>query len=62
MYLGVPIFYGRAKAVFYQHLVDKVIRVPEGWKARILSFGGKLTLVNSVLASIPAYTLASSLV
>lgn len=62
MYLGVPIFYGHPRAVFYQHLVDKVIRALDGWKARSLSFGGKLTLIKSVLSSIPIYTLSSSVV
>lgn len=62
MYLGFPIFYGRAKAIFYQHLVDKLIRGLEGWKAWILSFRAKLTLIKYVLSNIPIYTLSSTLV
>lgn len=30
----------------------------DGWKARFLSFGGKLTLLKSVLSPIPIHTLA----
>lgn len=33
-----------------------------GWKAQILSFVGKLMLINSVLTRVPIYTLANSYV
>lgn len=50
------------KAVFYENLVEKVRSRLEGWIARILSFGGRISLIISVLSSIPIYSLASSLV
>lgn len=61
-YLGVPIFAGRSRLVYFEHLVDKVRRKLDGWKAKILSFAGKLTLLKAVLSSVPIYTLASSYV
>lgn len=46
--------------MYFEHLIDKVYRVLEEWKARLLSFIGRLTLVKAVLSSIPIYTLASA--
>lgn len=48
--------------MYFEHLIDKVYRVLEEWKARLLSFSGRLTLVKAVLSSIPIYTLASAFV
>lgn len=61
-YLGVPIFAGRSKLIYFEHLVIKVRHKLEGWQARLLSFAGRLTLLQVVLTSIPIYTLASSAV
>lgn len=48
--------------VYSEYLVDKVRRVLEGWKARLLSFSGPIKLIKSVLTSIPIYTSASAYV
>lgn len=61
-YLGVPMFSGRPKIIYFEHLVEKIHKAIAGWKARVLSFGGRLTLIKSVLLSFPVYTLASSVV
>lgn len=61
-YLGVLVFFGERKMVYFEHLIDKVRRVLEGWKAMLLSFSGRLTLIKSVLTSLPIYTLANSYV
>lgn len=58
--LGVPVFAGRCKIVYFEHLIDKVRRKLEWWKAKTLSSAGRLKLLKSVLASMPIYTLASS--
>lgn len=60
IYLGVPIFYGRVKNIYFEPLVDKVRRTLEGWKAKLLLFGGRITLIKSVLLSYPIYALASA--
>jgi len=39
-------------------VVDKVIKRIAGWKGRLLSYGGRLTLLNSYLASIPIYLMS----
>lgn len=61
-YLDVPVFAGRSKLVYFKHLVDKIRRKLEGWKAKMLSFAGKLMLIKSVLSTVPIYTLASAYV
>lgn len=60
--MGVSIFLGERKMVYFELLIDKIRHVLEGWKARLLSFSGRLTLIKSVLTTIPIYTLASSYV
>lgn len=62
IYLGLPIFVGRIKTIYYDHLMDKIRHMLQGWKERLLSFPGKLILIKSVLTSIPIYSLASAVV
>lgn len=59
-YLGVPISYDIATKSTYQALVDRVISRLCSWQANSLSFTGCLTLLQSVLAVIPQYTMQSS--
>lgn len=57
-YLGLPLFKGRAKSSFFMELEAKIKKRLAGWQAKLLSAGGKITLINSVLSSLPIYTLA----
>lgn len=61
-YLGVPIFAGRSRLIYFEYLVEKVRKKLDWWKAKLLSFAGRITLIQSVLSSISIYTLASSYV
>ena len=56
-YLGVPLHYTKLRREDIQPVVDKLIKRIAGWKGRLLSSAGKLTLLNSCLASIPVYLL-----
>lgn len=53
MYLGAPLFAGAPKASFFTFLVDKIIKQIASWNGKLLSKGGRLVLLKSVLYSIP---------
>ncbi|KAG5631350.1 hypothetical protein H5410_003067 [Solanum commersonii] len=58
-YLGCPLYIGRQRIIYYSQLVEKVSKKICGWQARMLSFGGKITLVKHALQSIPIQTMAT---
>ena len=37
---------------------DRIEKRLSGWKGKVLSYGGRLTLVNSVLSSLPMFMLS----
>lgn len=61
-YLGVPITNGRLQTIYFEQMVDKARHALEGWKSKLLTFGGRLTLIYSVLSSFSIHTLASTVV
>lgn len=52
-YLGVPLYYTNLRREDLQPIVDKIIKRIAGWKARLLSYASRLTLLKACLASIP---------
>ncbi|XP_060202972.1 uncharacterized protein LOC132631414 [Lycium barbarum] len=58
-YLGCPLFVGRKKIEYFDDLVSRITRKLSGWSGKCLSYGGKVTLIKSVLQAIPTYTLAA---
>nr|XP_009629929.1 uncharacterized protein LOC104119987 [Nicotiana tomentosiformis] len=57
-YLGCPIFYTRRRKAYYEELVKKVKAKMHSWKEKLLSFGGRATLITSVLQSMPVHLLS----
>jgi hypothetical protein len=57
-YLGVPLHYSKLRRVDLQPVIDKVIKRIAGWRGRLLSYAGRLTLLRACLASIPIYLLS----
>ncbi|XP_075101658.1 uncharacterized protein LOC142177094 [Nicotiana tabacum] len=57
-YLGYPIFYTRRRKDYYEDLIKKVKAKLHSWKGKLLSFGGKATLISSVLQSMPVHMLS----
>lgn len=41
------------KAEYFENIIEKIRLKLAGWKARILTFGSLITLIKSVLSSIP---------
>ena len=44
------------RAVNFEELVEKVNNKLQGWKAKLLSQARRVTLINSVLQSLPVYS------
>ena len=57
-YLGLPLSTGQIRGADWQSVVEKVEQRLEGWKARVLSKGGRLVLLKSVLSAIPTFYLS----
>ncbi|KAK4724025.1 hypothetical protein R3W88_026804 [Solanum pinnatisectum] len=58
-YLGCPMYIGRQRIIYYSQLVDKVSEKICGWQAKILNFGGRITLIKHVLLSMPIHIMAA---
>lgn len=56
-YLGIVVWAGKLSRRDWSIMIDKLERRSEGWKAKLLSFGGKLVL-NAVLSAISTYFLS----
>lgn len=57
-YLGMPLTIKKPGRHDFQPLIQRIEMRLEGWKAKIISKGGRLQLVNSVLTTIPIYHMA----
>ncbi|KAL0356478.1 UNVERIFIED_CONTAM: putative ribonuclease H protein [Sesamum radiatum] len=56
-YLGAPLFKGNKKGVLFDDLVQKIKNRISGWEKALLSHGGRLQLIKSVLTAMPTYLL-----
>ncbi|XP_049399717.1 uncharacterized protein LOC125863742 [Solanum stenotomum] len=59
-YLGCPLFVGRPRIIYFSELINKVVNKITGWQSKLLSFGGKATLIKHVLQSLPIHILATT--
>ncbi|MFS8023979.1 putative RNA-directed DNA polymerase [Helianthus anomalus] len=57
-YLGIPIGVNMKRAKFWDPVINKIKSKLSKWKARYLSFAGRVSLAKSVLGSIPSYFLS----
>jgi hypothetical protein len=58
-YLGCTIFKGRVKIEYFLDIVGQVESAVAVWKGKLLSYGGRITLLRSTLLTIPIYYLAA---
>nr|XP_009620919.1 uncharacterized protein LOC104112639 [Nicotiana tomentosiformis] len=56
-YLGCSIFYNKRRKAYYNDLIKKVKAKLHSWKGKLLSFGGKTTLITNVLQSLTTHIL-----
>ncbi|KAH0710893.1 hypothetical protein KY284_012320 [Solanum tuberosum] len=59
-YLGFPLYIGRPRFIYFSDLIEKVVNKIIGWKTKVLSYGGRATLIKHVLQSLPIH-LASAI-
>ncbi|XP_060183338.1 uncharacterized protein LOC132613336 [Lycium barbarum] len=58
-HLGCPVTHSRKRKTDYNDLIQKVKNRLQTWKGRLLSFGGKVVLINNVLMSKPIHLLSA---
>ncbi|CAA7062155.1 unnamed protein product [Microthlaspi erraticum] len=56
-YLGLPEHFGRKKKDLFSRIVDRIKQKARSWSTKRLSSAGKLTMLKSVLAAMPTYTM-----
>ena len=57
-YLEMPLHVDKLSREDLQILIDKILAGIAGWRGKLLSYLGKITLIRSYLASIPLYLLS----
>ena len=57
-YLRIPLHYKRLSNKDWKTVEDRFERKLSTWKVKLLSYGGRLTLINSVLSNLSVYILS----
>ena len=57
-YLGIPIHYRRLTIAEWKHVEERLEKWLSSWKGKMLSVGGWLVLINSVLTNMVLYMLS----
>lgn len=60
-YLGVPLLHRPTNRETFNHLLDRTQQRLCSWRAETLSFAGRVTLVQFVVAALPTYTMQTTL-
>jgi hypothetical protein len=60
-YLGLPLFFGKAKFAAFKDILEKVSGKIEGWCAKTLSQARRTVLIKSVATTIPSYAMSTFL-
>ncbi|XP_075091633.1 uncharacterized protein LOC142171827 [Nicotiana tabacum] len=57
-YLGCPLYIGRKRIMYFNGLISKMMGRIRGWHGKLLSYGGRVTLIKHVLQSLPIHFLS----
>ncbi|WVZ96211.1 hypothetical protein U9M48_041878, partial [Paspalum notatum var. saurae] len=57
-YLGIPMHHRKLRNSDWAHIEERFEKRLIGWKGKLLSVGGRLVLINSVLSSLPMFMLS----
>lgn len=57
-YLGLPLHFNKLTREDLQPLLDKMLARIAGWRGKLLTYLGKITLIKSCLASMPVHMLS----
>ncbi|WVZ91755.1 hypothetical protein U9M48_037881 [Paspalum notatum var. saurae] len=57
-YLGLSMHYRKLRNSDWRHIEERFKKRRIGWKGKLLSVGGRLVLINSVLSSLPMFMLS----
>ncbi|XP_015166827.1 uncharacterized protein [Solanum tuberosum] len=58
-YLGCQLFIGKPRLTYFSDLINKIVNRITGWQSKMLSYGGKSTLIKHVLQSMPIHILSA---
>nr|XP_009626603.1 uncharacterized protein LOC104117277 [Nicotiana tomentosiformis] len=58
-YLRCPLYVGRKRISHFSEIVSKLVKRTTGWQGKLLSVGGRATLIKHVLQSQPIYLLSA---
>ncbi|KAL0910547.1 hypothetical protein M5K25_021541 [Dendrobium thyrsiflorum] len=61
-YLGLPIFYRKLKLHDFQPLLQKISTYLDGWKAKTLSFAGRIQYLKFTISNTLAYWIRGSII
>ena len=54
----MPLHYKKLRREEIQHIIDRIIKNIAGWLGKHLSYRGKLIILTTCIASIPAYLMS----
>jgi len=57
-YLGIPMHHQKLMNKDWKHVEERFQKRLSGWRSKMLSVGGRLVLINSVLSSLPMFMMS----